>query len=66
MIHEIEEEESDLEECNLISPKKEIKEEIQEIRNKLLLSLNLWSTGTCHIMIKLSVFMITVLHIFVW
>jgi len=41
MIHEIEEEESDLEECNLISPKKEIKEEIQEIRNKLLLSLNL-------------------------
>ncbi|XP_018045182.1 PREDICTED: uncharacterized protein LOC108685070 [Atta colombica] len=41
MIHEIEEEESDLEECNLISPKKEIKEEIQKIRNKLLLSLNL-------------------------
>ncbi|KYN43543.1 hypothetical protein ALC56_01804 [Trachymyrmex septentrionalis] len=41
MIHEIEEGESDLEECNSISPKKEIKEEIQEIRNKLLLSLNL-------------------------
>ncbi|KYN15213.1 PREDICTED: uncharacterized protein PF11_0207-like [Trachymyrmex cornetzi] len=40
MIHEIEEEESDHEECNSILPKKEIKEEIQEIRNKLLLSLN--------------------------
>jgi len=41
MIYENEEGELDLEECNSISPKKKIKKEIQEIRNKLLLSLNL-------------------------
>lgn len=41
MTNEMEEGQPDHEEYNSIPLKKEIKEEIQEIRNKLLLSLNL-------------------------